>query len=89
MVTNKQKKGRQRFLDSLYQRFTDKVNGFFIGFERIVFKGLLRPIMYAAGMQLFLKTYILEIHDSKIIPSPFKKSHKIIFKISLISISLW
>ncbi len=42
-------------MDSLYQRFSDKVNGLIKGFDRIVFKGFLRPIMYAAGMQLFLR----------------------------------
>lgn len=43
-------------MDTLLHRFGGVVNGMIKGFDRIVFKGQIRPILYAAGMQLFLKT---------------------------------
>jgi len=43
-------------MDTLFHRFGGIVNGVIKGFDRIVFKGQIRPILYAAGMQLFLKT---------------------------------
>ncbi len=43
-------------MDTLFHRFSGLVKGVIKGFDRIVFKGHIRPIMYAAGMQLFLKT---------------------------------
>jgi len=52
-------------MDSLYKRFSDKVNGLIKGFDRIVFKGFLRPIMFSAGMQLFLKTHGILNKDYK------------------------
>ena len=42
-------------MDTLFHRFGGLVNGVIKGFDRIVFKGHIRPIMFAAGMQLFLK----------------------------------
>jgi hypothetical protein len=41
-------------MDTLKHRFKDKINGVITGFDRIVFKGMLRPIMFAVGMQSFL-----------------------------------
>ena len=41
-------------MDTLLHRFGGKVKGVIEGFDRIVFKGILRPICYAAGMQIFL-----------------------------------
>lgn len=44
-------------MDTLLQRFGDKVKGYISGFDRLVFKGMLRPIMFAAGAQFFLATH--------------------------------
>ena len=41
-------------MDSLLTRFGNAVKGVISGFDRIVFKGMLRPIMFAAGMQGYL-----------------------------------
>jgi hypothetical protein len=43
-------------MDTLLSRFTGLVNGVINGFDRIVFKGMIRPIMHAAGMESFLKS---------------------------------
>ena len=41
-------------MDTLLTRFDSAVKGIITGFDRIVFKGMLRPIMFAAGMQSYL-----------------------------------
>jgi hypothetical protein len=41
-------------MDTLLHRFDSKIKGVLEGFDRIVFKGILRPICYAAGMQIYL-----------------------------------
>jgi len=41
-------------MDTLSNIFNTKVKSIIIGFDRIVFKGILRPIVFAAGMQSFL-----------------------------------
>lgn len=41
-------------MDTLLHRFGSVIKGCISGFDRIVFKGYLRPIMFAAGMQNFL-----------------------------------
>ena len=41
-------------MDTLLNKFKDKVNGVITGFDRILFKGIIRPIMHAAGAQEFL-----------------------------------
>ena len=41
-------------MDTLLHRFEGKIKGVLEGFDRIVFKGILKPICYAAGMQLLL-----------------------------------
>lgn len=41
-------------MDTLLHRFGSIIKGSIRGFDRIVFKGYLRPIMFAAGMQNFL-----------------------------------
>jgi hypothetical protein len=41
-------------MDTLLDRFSAKVNSVITGFDRIVFKGIVRPIMHAAGMTSFL-----------------------------------
>ena len=41
-------------MDTLLNRFGTIVNGVITGFDRIVFKGIIRPIMHAAGMESFL-----------------------------------
>ena len=41
-------------MDTLLSKFNSIVNGVITGFDRIVFKGILSSIMYAAGMQSYL-----------------------------------
>ncbi|MCL1810217.1 MAG: hypothetical protein FWG42_10710 [Clostridiales bacterium] len=41
-------------MDTLSSRFGTFVNGVITGFDRIVFKGMIRPIMHASGMESFL-----------------------------------
>ena len=41
-------------MDTLLHRYNGKIKGVLEGFDRIIFKGILRPICYAAGMQMFL-----------------------------------
>ena len=41
-------------MDTLFHRFDGKIKGVIEGFDRIVFKGILKPICYAAGLQIFL-----------------------------------
>lgn len=53
-LSKHQNKGDDYVMDTLLNRCNAKVNGVITGFDRIVFKGILRPIMYAIGMQYFL-----------------------------------
>ena len=41
-------------MDTLLSKFSAVVNGVITGFDRIVFKGIIRPIMHAAGMESYL-----------------------------------
>jgi len=41
-------------MDTLLSKFGSKVNGVITGFDRIVFKGIIQPIMHTSGMQSFL-----------------------------------
>ena len=41
-------------MDSLLSKFNTVVKNVITGFDRIVFKGMIRPIMHAAGMESFL-----------------------------------
>ena len=41
-------------MDTLLHRYGEKIKGVLEGFDRIVFKGVLRPICYAAGMSMYL-----------------------------------
>jgi len=43
-------------MDTLLNKFSDAVKGVISGFDRIVFKGMLMPIMFAAGMESFLRS---------------------------------
>ena len=43
-------------MDTLLNRFGGVVKGVITGFDRIVFKGMLRPIIFATGMQFFLSS---------------------------------
>ena len=40
------------------QRFRNKINGVISGFDRIVFKGCLRPLMFADGVMSFLRSQV-------------------------------
>ena len=42
-------------MDSFLQRFGDKIKGVITGFDRIVFKGCIRPLMFAEGAMSFLR----------------------------------
>jgi hypothetical protein len=44
-------------MDTLLHIFKGKIKGVIFGFDRIVFKGILRPIVFAAGMQSFLVSH--------------------------------
>ena len=43
-------------MDSLSSKFSSLVKGIITGFDRIVFKGMIRPLMYTAGMEYFLRS---------------------------------
>ena len=43
-------------MDTLLHRFGTKIKGKILGFDRVVFKGILRPIIFAAGMQALLRS---------------------------------
>jgi len=43
-------------MDTLLHRFGEIIKGTIEGFDRLVFKGIFRPIAFAAGMQMFLRT---------------------------------
>jgi len=44
-------------MDTLLHRFQESIKGVIEGFDRIVFKGMLKPICYSEGMQLFLSRH--------------------------------
>jgi len=46
-------------------KFASKVNSVLTGFDRIVFKGSIRPIIYAAGMESFLIAHNILNKDFK------------------------
>lgn len=41
-------------MDTLLYKFNNKIKGVLEGFDRIVFKGTLKPLCFATGMQIFL-----------------------------------
>ena len=43
-------------MDSFVQKFAGKIKGVISGFDRIVFKGCLRPLMFAEGAMAFLRS---------------------------------
>lgn len=43
-------------MDILLHRFGAIIKGSIEGFDRLVFKGTLKPLAYALGMQAFLRT---------------------------------
>jgi len=42
-------------MDNFLQRFAGQIKGILTGFDRIVFKGCIRPLMYADGAMAFLR----------------------------------
>jgi hypothetical protein len=42
-------------MDTFLHKFEGKIKGVLEGFDRIVFKGILRPLCFALGMQTFLR----------------------------------
>ncbi|MCL1918316.1 MAG: hypothetical protein FWG14_08375 [Peptococcaceae bacterium] len=63
-------------MDTLLNRFKEKVNNVITGFDRIVFKGIIRPIMHAAGMESFLAARRVLNKDFK--SYAMAQSHKIV-----------
>jgi len=53
-------------MDTLLNRFSTKVNSTITGFDRIVFKGMIMPIMHAVGMTSFLVARSVLNKDFKI-----------------------
>ena len=45
-------------MDTLLHRFSELIKGSIEGFDRLVFKGALKPISFALGMQAFLKSLL-------------------------------
>ena len=52
-------------MDTLLNKFSAIVNGVITGFDRIVFKGIIRPIMHAAGMESLLLARKINNKDFK------------------------
>lgn len=52
-------------MDTLLHRFSTIIKGSIEGFDRLVFKGTLKPLAYTLGMQAFLKTKSLLNKDYK------------------------
>jgi hypothetical protein len=52
-------------MDTLLNRLGTKVNSIITGFDRIVFKGMIRPIMHASGMESFLVARSIKNKDFK------------------------
>ena len=52
-------------MDTLLDKLGTKVNGTITGFDRIVFKGIVRPIMHSAGMESFLLARRIKNKDFK------------------------
>jgi hypothetical protein len=52
-------------MDTLSSKFNTVVNGVITGFDRIVFKGIIMPIMHAAGMESFLVARRIKNKDFK------------------------
>ena len=56
---------RRHGMDTLLHRFGEEIKGVLEGFDRIVFKGVLKPLCFAAGMQMFLMRKSLLNKDYK------------------------
>ena len=63
-------------MDSLSSKFSTVVNSVITGFDRIVFKGIVRPIMYAGGMESYLVARKVKNRDFK--PYAMEQSQKIV-----------
>ena len=72
-------------MDTLFHKFGDKIKGVIEGFDRIVFKGMIRPIMYAAGMSSFLMSRGILNKDFK--PYVMAQSQAIVKSAEELSIS--
>jgi len=63
-------------MDTLLTKFASKVNSVLTGFDRIVFKGSIRPIVHIAGMESFLVSRKILNKDFK--PYALAQSHAIV-----------
>ena len=52
-------------MDTLLNRLRGKVNRVITGFDRILFKGVIRPLMYSEGMESFLRSREVRNKDYK------------------------
>ena len=43
-------------MNTFLQRFTGKIKGVITGFDRLVFKGCIRPLMFAEGAMSFFRS---------------------------------
>jgi len=44
-------------VDTFLHRFNSKFKGWITGFDRLVFKGILQPLIFPAGVQIFLRSH--------------------------------
>jgi hypothetical protein len=63
-------------MDTLSGKFNALVNSVITGFDRIVFKGIVQPIMHSAGMESFLVARKVKNKDFK--PYAMEQSRKIV-----------
>ena len=68
-------------MDTLLSKFSSIVNGIITGFDRIVFKGILKSIVYAKGMQNYL--YSRNILNKDFKEYAITQSEKIRFSIDV------
>ena len=52
-------------MDTLLHRYQESIKGTIEGFDRIVFKGYLRPISYPAGVQCYFNRHKISNKDYK------------------------
>ena len=44
-------------MDTLFHKYAERIKGILEGFDRIVFKGTIRNIAYALGMEMFINMH--------------------------------
>ncbi len=64
-LSKNKSEGMDFAMDTLLNKFKSVVNGVISGFDRIVFKGMIQPLVYAGGMEYFLRTQNILNKDFK------------------------